>query len=150
MAVVPVTGVHHPGLVVSDLARSLTFYRAMFGVEPDLMLERIGGPELAALHDLPVAEISLAMLAFGNAHVELIEYHAPVDGARSQARACDLGAGHVALEVEDVEQACLRLAAAGMRFLGKPLHVEDGPAAGWVVAYGLDPDGNRIELLQTR
>jgi len=141
-------GFQHAGVVVSDLGRSVEFYRDMFGAEVQVRLDGLGGPELSAIYDLPDVEYSLAILSLSTGAVELIEFKTPADGNIPQRRTCDLGSAHIAIQVTDVHAAFDALSARGMVMVAQPLHIDDGPATGMRLAYGLDPDGNRIELMQ--
>jgi catechol 2,3-dioxygenase-like lactoylglutathione lyase family enzyme len=126
-------GVHHAGLVVSDLAASIAFYGEMFGAKEALFVR----------HE----EVSLALLELPNAFIELLAYSPP---GRSEGvpRESDLGAGHFALLMDDVVDAPSRLEARGVAFIGPPERIRDGPSAGYVITFCLDPDGNRVELIQ--
>jgi catechol 2,3-dioxygenase-like lactoylglutathione lyase family enzyme len=141
-------GILHAGVVVSDLDRSLEFYKDMFGVEPQIRLDGLGGPELSAMYELPEVEFSIAILGFPTGGVELIEFQTPADGSTTQPRADALGSAHFAIHVADVDAAFEALSTRGMKMVGQPIHIDDGPAAGLRLAYGLDPDGNRIEIQQ--
>lgn len=126
-------GLHHAGVVVSDLDASAAFYGEMFGAAVALRVDEDA--------------FSLVMLEFGNAFVELLVFRPRVPGTPLPAGNA-VGAGHVALSVEDVGDAHDRLRARGVRFEGPPRRVLSGPSAGHVIAFCLDPDGNRIELIQ--
>ena len=126
-------GLHHAGVVVSDLEASAGFYAEMFGASVALRVDE--------------ERFSLVMLDLGNAFVELLVFRPPHDGARVP-RGNAVGAGHVALAVDDVADAYDRLRRRGVRFEGPPRRIEAGPSAGHVTAFCLDPDDNRIELIQ--
>jgi lactoylglutathione lyase len=126
-------GLHHAGVVVSDLAVSVPWYTEMFGATQTLRVD--------------LEAFSLVMLELGNAWIELL-VHRPPGRSDGLPGPTDLGAGHVALLVDDVVGAHARLAARGVAFASLPETVADGPSAGYVIAFGLDPDGNRIELIQ--
>lgn len=130
---VTVRGLHHAAVVVSDLAVSVPWYVEMFGATEWLRVD--------------TGAFELVMLALANSSIELLE-HRP--GGRSDALPgpTDLGAGHFALLVDDVFAAHERLAARGVAFASLPERVADGPSAGWVLAFCLDPDGNRVELIE--
>lgn len=59
----------------------------------------------------------------------------------------ELGAafGHLAIGVEDVYEACKRLAAAGVKITRQPGPVQFGKT---LIAFIEDPDGRKIELIQ--
>ena len=56
------------------------------------------------------------------------------------------GFGHLALGVPDVYETCERLAAAGVKI---PRPAGPMPHGGSVIAFIEDPDGYRIELVQS-
>lgn len=130
---VTVRGLHHAGVVVSDLAVSVPWYVEMFG-----------GTE--RLH-VKTADFELVMLALANSSIELL-VHRPGGRSDGLPGPTDLGAGHFALHVDDVVAAHARLAQRGVAFASLPERVAEGPSAGWVIAFCLDPDGNRIELIE--
>jgi quinol monooxygenase YgiN/catechol 2,3-dioxygenase-like lactoylglutathione lyase family enzyme len=138
---------HHAAVVVSDLDRAVEFYTRLFGGE----VERIRGVEgeaMASLHGLPSAHFDLAFLHYGNAIIELFEFHdpAPEPGSRPPA-ANQIGSAHLAFEVDDVVAAYERLVGEGVEFSRPPFEETEGEAAGYVLAFLYDPDGNRVELI---
>lgn len=143
-----VRGLHHAGLVVSDLDRALDFYGRHLGAELDFRLDGLTGQDVAELNGLPEIDFDLAFVTIaGGARLELLQYRVP-QGRHEPGETYDVGAGHVALEVSDVRLAVEQLRDAGVSVEGGPLVIADGPAAGWVIANFRDPDGNRIELVQ--
>ena len=126
-------GLHHAGVVVSDLDASTAFYAGMFGARAGLRVDE--------------EAFSLVMLDLGNAFVELLVFRPPVVEAPVPYGNA-IGAGHVALAVDDVADACARLRERGVRFEGAPRRIAAGPSAGRVIVFCLDLDGNRIELIQ--
>jgi catechol 2,3-dioxygenase-like lactoylglutathione lyase family enzyme len=127
-------GLHHAGVVVSDLEASAAFYGEMFGATVALRVEE--------------ESFSLVMLDLGNAFVELLVFRPQVSGAQLP-HGTAVGDGHVSLSVDDVAGAHDRLRARGVSFESPPRRIESGPSAGHVIAFCLDPDANRIELIQT-
>lgn len=146
--IVPNGGIHHAAVVVSDLDRSIAFYTGLFGGEVALRIDGIEDPRVARLQGVERLKMSIAMIAFGPVRFELIQFEEPV-GRAEVPRSTDLGCAHLAFEVADVDAAYARLRSAGVDFEAPPVHLEEGPAAGWVIVYGRDPDGNRFELLRT-
>jgi catechol 2,3-dioxygenase-like lactoylglutathione lyase family enzyme len=131
---------------VSDLRRSVDFYCDVLGGTLELQLDGVG--DEAGFHDLPDVICSLAMVRFPSGVVELLEYRSPADINRERPGYCDLGSAHLAFEVKDVEEVVRDLRRRDVRMIGQVLHVREGPAAGTVIAFGQDPDGNRIEFQQ--
>lgn len=147
MSGLPVRGAfHHAAVVVSSLAASVEFYQRCFGGEVEY-IEGVGGAEMAALHGLPSADFDLAFLDYGNARIELFQFRDPPSPQAAGLPSHQVGAAHFAFEVDDVEEAYATLVAAGIEFSRPPLAPTEGPAAGFHLAFCLDPDGNRIELV---
>lgn len=142
------TSLLHTGLTVSDLDRSLAFYRDTLGMETVFEQEKEGG-YLAAIVGYPGAHVRMAHLAFpGDGHrLELFQYLEPeARGEPGEPR--DLGITHVCLLVEDIGALHERLRSAGVDFYSDPVLVDTGANAGGVGVYLRDPDGITLELFQ--
>lgn len=139
----------HTGITVSNLERSLEFWRDVLGFELSHTAHQTGemAKEITGVED---AEIKLAALkAPGGYKIELLEYLAPPDRKKQvDLRPCDVGSVHVALTVNDLDAVLQRIAASGWNTAGKPQTLQSGPNAGKRVVYVRDPDGTTIELMQ--
>ena len=138
----------HTGITVSDLERSLRFWRDVLGFEFSHRAHQRG--EMAEqITGVKGAELKLAVLKSPSGHkIELLEYVGPPDRQRADRRSCDLGHVHVALLVDDLDAVLLHIAASGWKAAGKPQVITLGPNAGKRVTYVRDPDGTTIELMQ--
>jgi catechol 2,3-dioxygenase-like lactoylglutathione lyase family enzyme len=139
---------HHTGLTVRDLARSLAFYRDALGMEVVFEQEKEGG-YLAAIVGYPDAHVRMAHLVFpGDRHrLELFEYVSPEPrGEPGEPR--DVGITHFCLSVDDIEAVAERLEAGGAVFFSRPVAVDTGANAGGRGLYLRDPDGIVVELFQ--
>jgi glyoxylase I family protein len=138
----------HTGITVSNLERSLAFWRDVLGFELSHTAHQTGAlaEEITGVEG---AEIKLAVLKAPGGHkIELLEYLAPADRKRANLRPCDVGSVHVALLVEDLEAVLAQIAASGWEAAGKPQTLKTGPNAGKRVVYVRDPDGTTIEFMQ--
>ena len=119
----------HVGLVVSDLAASVAFYR-----------DRLG------LREVPRPAFSFrgAWLASGDAVIHLLEEN--VGNGRGGQAIPDVEhlsrTRHLAFEVDDASDAATKLQQAGVSIVVGPKFRPDGA----VQAYLHDPDGHLIEL----
>ncbi len=140
----------HTGITVSNLERSLAFWRDVMGFEFSHTAHQKG--ELAEeITGVKGAEIKLAVLKTPCGYkIELLEYLAPADRKRANLRSCDVGSVHVALLVEDLNAALDRIAVLGWKTAGQPQILTKGPNAGRRVVYVRDPDGTTIEFMQVR
>jgi catechol 2,3-dioxygenase-like lactoylglutathione lyase family enzyme len=138
----------HTGITVSNLERSLAFWRDVLGFELSHTAHQKG--ELAQeITGVEGAEIKLAVLKTPGGHkVELLQYLAPPDRKCVDLRPCDLGSVHVALLVDDLEAMLERIAASGWKAAGKPQTLTKGPNAGKRVVYVRDLDGTTIEFME--
>ena len=138
----------HTGITVSNLERSLEFWRDVLGFEFSHSAHQKG--DLAQeITGVDGAEIKLAVLKTPGGHnIELLQYLAPADHKRATLRPCDVGSVHVALLVNDLDAVLAQIAASGWEAAGKPQTLSKGPNAGKRVVYVRDPDGTTIELMQ--
>jgi len=138
----------HTGVTVSNLERSLTFWRDVLGFELSHRAHQTG--ELAReITGVPGAEISLAVLKAPGGHkIELLQYIAPVDRKHVDLRPCDVGSAHIALTVDNLDAVLEKIAVSGWKAAGKPQTLRSGPNTGKRVIYVRDPEGTTIEFMQ--
>jgi len=123
----------HTMLRVGDLQRSLDFYTDVMGMR------------VLRTTDRPEQKYSLAFVGYGpeseGAVLELT-YNYGVDKY-------DLGSayGHIAIAVEDAYAACEKIKASGGNVTREAGPVKGGST---VIAFVTDPDGYKIELIQSR
>jgi len=120
----------HTMLRVGDLDRAIDFYTKVLGMT---LLRR---------QDYPEGRFTLAFVGYGaESEQAVIELTYNWDTS-----AYDLGTGygHIALEVDDVYQACAQIRERGGRIMR-----EAGPmnAGTTIIAFVADPDGYPIELI---
>ena len=121
----------HTMLRVTDLQRAIDFYT------------RVLGMTLLRTTERPEQKYSLAFVGYGSnpdhAEIELTYNHG--------VHQYEIGTafGHLALGVSDVHATCDRIRAQGGKITREP-----GPVAGGtrVIAFVVDPDGYKIELVQ--
>ncbi len=137
----------HTGITVSNLERSLTFWRDVLGFELSHRAHQTG--ELASeITGVPGAEILIAVVKAPGHKIELLEYLAPPDRKRVDLRPCDVGSAHIALTVNNLDAVLNAIAASGWKAAGKPQILKSGPNAGKRVIYVRDLDGTTIEFMQ--
>jgi glyoxylase I family protein len=138
----------HTGITVSNLERSLEFWRDVLGFEFSHRAHQTS--EMASeITGVPGAEIKLAVVKAPGGHkIELLEYLGPPDRKHVNLRPCDVGSVHVALTVDKLDAILEKIAASGWKAAGKPQTLKTGPNAGKRVVYVRDPDGTTIEFMQ--
>lgn len=140
-----ILGIHHPAISVSDLEKALAFYRDKLGFETVMEIELPGGIEMMSkAFDLKDAGYKVAMLRKGNSCIELFEFTGDEVAVGDPKRPVSKhGITHICLAASDYEADYRQLQEAGVVFNTEP----NGAAPGrW--AYGRDPFGNVIELLE--
>jgi catechol 2,3-dioxygenase-like lactoylglutathione lyase family enzyme len=137
----------HTGITVSNLEKSLAFWRDVLGFEISHTAHQTG--EMAKeITGVAGAEIKLVVLRAPGGHkIELLEYLGPTDRKRPVLRPCDIGSVHVALTIDNLDAVLQRIAASGWKTAGKPQTLTRGPNAGKRVVYVRDPDGTTIEFM---
>jgi lactoylglutathione lyase len=144
-----ITRPHHTGLQASDLARSVAFYRDILGFE-EVFAWNPQAPYIGELVGYPGVDLHAAILRPPNSDVflELLEYRNverhPVDTATANP-----GTAHTAYFVDDLETMYATLVANGVTSVSPPVTPTIGPNRGGRAVYLLDPDGIRVELIQS-
>ena len=138
----------HVGLSVSNLERSIEFYRKGFGMgvasQGEFESAQYGG-KYGAILGLRDARGRVAVLKVGSVQVELFEFAHPRPQPGNKNRpVCDHGITHFCIEVAGIDREYERLKAAGATFHCSPQRVVGMGAA----VYGRDPDGNVFELFE--
>jgi glyoxylase I family protein len=143
-----VSAADHTGITVSNLERSLAFWRDVLGFELSHTAHQTG--EMAKeITGVSGAEIKLAVVKAPGGHkIELLEYVAPPDRKRVDLRPCDVGHVHVALIIDDLNAVLEKIAESGWKTAGIPQTLKTGPNAGKRVIYVRDPDGTTIEFME--
>ncbi len=143
------TGVHHVGLTVRDIERSIVFYRDTMGMvlirrretDADYIGQQTGYPgvRLAAASFRPAPDSAQSL--------EVVQY-LTYAGEASDPATNRSGNSHLCLTVDDLGAAYRTLQTQGVRFRSEPVLITSGPNQGGMVIYLYDPDGYTIELFQ--
>jgi catechol 2,3-dioxygenase-like lactoylglutathione lyase family enzyme len=147
MSAIRVVGVGHIGITVSDIDRSISFYRDVLGFEVGEKL-RVGGEIFEKVTGVQGAEIDIAFVRAHGQFLELLSYVKPEGRTPSRLRACDPGFMHVAFKVKDLENVVASIEAHGFEPMNSIQTVAEGPAKGLRVIYARDPDGVVLEFIE--
>ena len=135
----------HVGICVSDLDRSLHFYRDALGFEELGRLDMQGKP-LDQLNQLEGVKVRTAFLVRDGSRLELIQFVSPGwVGPRAARPMNQLGLTHLAFRVTDFDAVCAKIEAAGGGLIRDTRMEHAGPMR---VIMATDPDGLRVELLE--
>jgi catechol 2,3-dioxygenase-like lactoylglutathione lyase family enzyme len=137
----------HLGLCVADLERSLRFYCDGLGFREASRLEVKGEPSDTLL-ELSDVELEAVYLLRDGFCLELLHYRAPGATGSAAPRAMNaVGLTHLSVRVASLDATAQRLAALGGRVLEQTRI--DNPGLGALALFLVDPDGARIELVET-
>ena len=142
---VPLQRLTHVGICVSDLERSLRFYRDLLGFRFEHELEVEGEPSDTLLR-LRGVKLHAVYLYRDGVRIELLRFASPA-APPPRARAMhEHGLTHISFRVADLDATLAALRAAGERILDETvIRLPEFEAAACFVT---DPDGQLIELVQ--
>jgi catechol 2,3-dioxygenase-like lactoylglutathione lyase family enzyme len=141
--------IHHAGLTVRDLERSVAFYRDALGLEPVMEVQERRGGYWGRIVGYPNVDVRFVHVALpgDDRRLELVEYRNPP--SRDDAgEPRDVGVTHVCFLVDDVASVAERARRAGAELYSDPVEVTEGPNAGGLGLYLRDPDGITVEIFQ--
>jgi catechol 2,3-dioxygenase-like lactoylglutathione lyase family enzyme len=141
------TYVHHFSFTVSDLERSVDFYATTFGFTRPAAIRDVTDPWIGELTGFPGAHLRIGFVERDDAKLELIQYVRPEEPALRVSTAAT-GAPHMALAVDDADEALRVAEANGANRVSNPIVVPEGPWKGRRVVYLRDPDGIPLELVE--
>jgi catechol 2,3-dioxygenase-like lactoylglutathione lyase family enzyme len=139
--------VHHYGVNVADLDRSLACYRDALGLEvvdryqagePQAVLDGLDSSETEA------ASSEVALLSAGDVYLELVAYDRPRGDNANESLANDaVGRCHLCFTVTDMA-AFYRDRAEDIEFVSRPVMT----STGGLMVKGYDPSGTLLEFLE--
>ena len=137
----------HIGICVSDLARSLAFYRDVLGLREVGRLST-GDAATGTILEVAGAKLELVYLERDGFRLELLHYPSPGHVGDGKRRAMNaLGLTHLSFAVDDLDAAARAIEDAGGRVLPATRATFQSGNRG---IFTLDPDGTRIELIERR
>ncbi|SDA36055.1 VOC family protein [Sphingomonas sp. NFR15] len=143
-----VIAVDHTGFAVSSLDEAIRFWTEALGFTLERQSE-MGGDFLHQVTGVDDPSVKTAIVRAPNGYVvELLQYSKGRRNGAVPDSAGAIGAAHLALTVNDIHAATVRVEAAGWKAKGSPLPITGGPRKGTLVAYVSGPDHITIELMQ--
>ena len=140
-----VKNIRHTGIVVTDMERSLKFYRDLMGLKSVIDFTE-EGEYIDTISGLTGVSLRMVKLvAEDGGMIELLHYSSHPQPERGENRICEIGPTHVAFTVEDVDKTYTEWSAKGVRFNSAPVMSPDGYAK---VAFCQDPDGTFLEIVE--
>ena len=137
--------IRHTGVVVTDMERSLTFYRDLMGLKPVIdftekgkfidTISKGGGIDLRMVK----------LVAEDGGMIELLHYVSHPQPDRGQNKLWETGPTHIAFTVDDVDKTYGDWTARGVKCNSEPVVSPDGKAK---LFFCQDPDGTFLEIVQ--
>ena len=136
----------HLGICVSDLARSLAFYRDGLGFREVGRLD-VAGDEASRLLAIDGVKLEAVYLERDGTRIELLFYPAGTESAGPGPVAMNRpGFTHLSFRVDELDAVADALVACGGRLLAETRI--DNPRFRARAVFATDPDGTRIELVE--
>ena len=143
-----VGSVYHTGFTVSDLDRSIGFYRDLLGMR---VVRRQHGTAdyLGTVTGFPGVRLEVALQApvVGGSLLEQLQYVSH-PGAPTPRETNRPGNAHLCFKVDDLHAASAELERHGVTMISKPTEITAGLHRGGYALYLRDPDGFTVELYQ--
>ncbi len=122
----------HTMIRIRDLEKSLSFYTNILGMK------------VLRQHEFPDGKFTLAFVGFGDEKDQAVIELTYNWGVTSYDKGNAFG--HIAIEVEDAYKACELIKAKSGKVIREPGPMQHGST---VIAFIEDPDGYKIELIQS-
>jgi catechol 2,3-dioxygenase-like lactoylglutathione lyase family enzyme len=146
-----VLGLHHIGFTVPDMEEAIVFFRDVFGavtvmecgpvdVDDEFMARHLGVPSGIKIADQRVIQVGRG------GSLELFEYSG-VGPDQKLKHNGEVGAMHIAFEVDDAYAVAERMRGAGVDLLEGPTLIEGGPMDNLVWLYLRAPWGQYLEIV---
>lgn len=142
----------HVNINAKDWKKVAAFYEEVFGCIPMPPQKKISGDYAAGLTGLEGSDIEGMVLAFPDdpegTQLEIFQYNIQDD---SSPKTINLtGIGHIAIDVDDIDQVTEKLIAAGGAYVGKQIHRTYDDKPDLFIHYVKDCEGNIIELMDRK
>jgi catechol 2,3-dioxygenase-like lactoylglutathione lyase family enzyme len=142
--------IHHIGLTVSDIERSIVLYRDLLGMALVRRRPHVDNDYVSLQTGFPGVVLNVASFKVSpesRQGIELVQYMNHTGPSR-RPETNQAGISHLCLAVDDLRAFYEDLKGRGVIFKSEPVTITAGPNAGGLVIYFLDPDGYTIELFQ--
>jgi len=137
--------IRHIGIVVSNIDKSLHFYRDLLGLKIVKDMNE-SGAFIDNISDLKGVQVRTVKMAADDGNlIELLCYSSHPDSPDRKKLINQIGCSHVAFTVENLDEEYDKLTKAGIQFNAPPQHSPDGYAK---VTFCKDPDGSHVELVE--
>ncbi len=147
-----ITGFHHGNIIVSDIEKSKKFYQQILGFEVAMETE-IDDAEFARGVGIRGTRVRGVFFKVPNTPtlIEMFQYTAPHESQAHDPgeRPSDIGIGHFAFQVDDIDAVYAKLRESEVPFVSTPVKIAEShkDVGGVRFCYFRDPDGTLLELI---
>ena len=148
-----ITGMWHVSFTVSNLEKSIEFYRDLLGLrlvhtqtQDNEYTRKLVGYKDAYLK-VAMFDIEGKDFAPSGHFLELVEYVSP-EGEFVPIGTAHTRSAHLAFVVSNIHETVDKLKQEGIQFKSDIVAIEEGRNKGGYTVYFLDPDGITLELVQ--
>jgi len=132
----------HTALSVSDMDRSLKFYRDILGMKV-VMDMTATDDKIGRIIGIKDSTCRIIHLYLNDGMLELFQYYTPKrKKTLSDHRQCDIGFTHIGFDVSDIENLVVKLKSHNIKILGELVEFRPGVK----VVYFSGPDGEICEF----
>lgn len=135
----------HSGICVTDMGRSLAFYREVLGFEDGISLA-IDDQYHALLGVTGSFSLRSQFLRLGGLVIELLDWSTGRQASAGTPSLYRVGLTHLSFEVDDLDATLAKVTAFGGTVLHDSRSTFTLPHMSGEVVFVTDPDGIRIEL----
>lgn len=134
----------HFGITVTDVDKSIEFYRDVLGFEIVKVMDE-SGDHIDAFSDLENVKVkTVKMKDCSGGMVELLQYHSHPESANFD-QICRIGCSHFAMTVANLDLTIEKIINKGYSVNCQPQYSPDGNVK---LTFAKGPDGVLIELVQ--
>ncbi|MDA0383626.1 VOC family protein [Vibrio owensii] len=141
----------HIGFTVPNLSQAIAFFREHFDFELAYEFGPFASDDDWMTQHLNVdarAQITkIAVMSAKGINLEIFEYADNIERRHEAPNNADIGGHHLAFYVDDMDAAVAYLKEQGIKVLGEPSVMTDGPTAGESWVYFMSPWGMQLELV---
>ncbi len=141
----------HIGFTVPNLNQAIAFFREHFDFELAYEFGPFASDDDWMTQHLNVdarAQITkIAVMSAKGINLEIFEYADNIERRYETPNNADIGGHHLAFYVDDMDAAVAYLKEQGIKVLGEPSVMADGPTAGESWVYFMSPWGMQLELV---
>ena len=140
-----ITNINHASFTVSDLDRSIAFYRDVLGLR--LLNDSERDPVFSEkVTGVKGAHLRIAYFFIDNCSIELVQY-VKGEGKKLDTTTSNVGSAHICFNVDNFKDFVKSVERNGGILVAPYQKIPAGPNKGKLMLYAKDPDLNTLEFI---